>query len=702
MTDISVVLPVLNGERYLKEVLAALEAEVGAEILVIDSGSRDRSVEIARSAGAEVVEVAPEEFGHGRTRNLGAELTKGELICFLTQDATPVEGWLDAYREAFRVDPRVGAAFGPHLPRPGTSPMIARELTEFFARFSPDGAPVVQHAGDDPFLSNVNACYARECWSEIRFRDIAYAEDQAFGRDVLAAGWTKVYHPSAAVLHSHDYGPIEFMRRYFDEYRGLRETTGHVERLGVRSLLRGVHTEVSADRRWMKENGANGRVARWTARSALHHTSRRLVAALGSRAPHLPKAVQRTISLERRGKSADAPVVVTGPPIGKPVPTQVGIEGYAAAMRVLRDGPVPLQDPVPGMSERDRLHVAIVIPPFKSGAGGMNTINQIVMRIERMGHTCSFWLSDPFDELGRKSASVLRQWLVDHFAPVSAPLFKGFEHWYGADVVMATGWQTVHPAMLLDGCRSRVYLVNDHEPEFYATSVESWLAEQTYSLDLYCIAASPWLRDLLIERYGASSTDFQLGVDHSNYFPRPIERRQDTVIFYARAHTPRRGVEVATEALAELKRHRPDIRVVFFGHDGRVLSPIPYEHIGIVTREELAWAYSEATVGLVLSMTNFSLIPKEMMACGLPCVELAGVSAESIFGEDGPIELADLEPDSLADAMERLLTDPELWQRRSQQGIEFVASHTWDVAAEQVERGFREALRQRESVVMEP
>ena len=222
--SVSVVVPVKDGERLLREVLDALAREAPDEVIVIDSGSRDRSVAIARDAGVRVVEIEPGEFGHGRTRNLGASLCSGELICFLTQDATPVPGWLDAFREAFTLDPRVGAAYGPHLPRPDTSPMIARELREFFATFSPDGGPVVQH--EQTFLSNVNACYARECWEQIRFRDVGYAEDQAFGADLLAAGWAKVYHPGAAVLHAHDYGPLEFMRRYFDEYRGLRGDDG--------------------------------------------------------------------------------------------------------------------------------------------------------------------------------------------------------------------------------------------------------------------------------------------------------------------------------------------------------------------------------------------------------------------------------------------------------------------------------------------
>ncbi len=67
--------------------------------------------------------------------------------------------------------------------------------------------------------------------------------------------------------------------------------------------------------------------------------------------------------------------------------------------------------------------------------------------------------------------------------------------------------------LALDHCRARAYVVNDHEPEFYASSTERVLAEDTYRHGLHCIAASPWLRDLLIDRYGTSADAFQLGVD---------------------------------------------------------------------------------------------------------------------------------------------------------------------------------------------
>jgi GT2 family glycosyltransferase/glycosyltransferase involved in cell wall biosynthesis len=704
VSRVSVVIPVKDGERYLAELLDALAREGADEVLVIDSGSRDRSLEIARAAdGVELLEIPSEEFGHGRTRNLGAERTSGELICFLTQDATPAPGWLAAIRAGFALDARVGAVFGPHLAREDTSPMIARELEGFFAGFAAaDGGPALQGPGDEPFLSNVNAAYRRDCWEQIRFRDVPYAEDQAFGRDLLAAGWLKAYHPGAAVLHAHDYGALEFMRRYFDEYRGLRATTGHVEAFHPVRALRTVRAETAADLRWLKQRGAPaGERARWAARASVHHGSRRVFSALGSRADRLPAGVRERLSLERRGDAA-APVLDPAglpgaPPRGRAIAAQVTEDIYPEAARVLREGPAPLLDPLPGMADRERLRLALVVPPWRRGSGGHNTLFQLLSRLERRGHVCSVWVSDLHDETAGRWPAVLREEINEWFAPFAGPVYKGFAEWHGADVAIATGWQTVHPALLLDGCRARAYVVNDHEPEFFATSTESRLAEDTYRHGMHCIAASPWLRDLVAERYGASADAFQLGVDHAIYAPRAdVARRRDTVVYYARHSTDRRAVPIGLMALAELHRRRPDTRIVLFGTDQPPRTSFPYEHCDVLSGPQLAALYNEATVGLCLSLTNFSLMPKEMLACGLPCVELAGVSAESIFGEDGPLALAPLDPVELARTIERLLDDLAEWERRSRAGLDFVASHTWDVATDEVEAGLRHALRERE------
>jgi glycosyltransferase involved in cell wall biosynthesis len=168
------------------------------------------------------------------------------------------------------------------------------------------------------------------------------------------------------------------------------------------------------------------------------------------------------------------------------------------------------------------------------------------------------------------------------------------------------------------------------------------------------------------------------------------------VVFYARDYTQRRAVPLGVLALQELHARRPDLRFVHFGQREHLPQPFPYENLGIAAPEHLAWAYSEGTVGLCLSLTNYSLIPQEMMACGMPCVDLTGLSAEAEFGRDGPVELAAADPGSLADAIASLLDDRSRWQRRSAAGLEWAASASWEDAARQVERGLREALRERE------
>jgi glycosyltransferase involved in cell wall biosynthesis len=227
-------------------------------------------------------------------------------------------------------------------------------------------------------------------------------------------------------------------------------------------------------------------------------------------------------------------------------------------------------------------------------------------------------------------------------------------------------------------------------------------AARTYELGLYGIAAGRWLRDLLAREHGQRGTWFRLGVGGEVYRPRPVERRRDTVIFYARESTPRRAVPLGCLALAELHRRRPATRVVLFGDTEAIGLSVPHRRLGVVSPEALSRHYSEATVGLCLSLTNYSLIPQEMMACGLPCVDLAGGSTEAELGRDSGVELAAPDPVALADALERLLTDEARWRRRSTEGLVHTESASWDVAAKQVEAGLRQALREREQALTQP
>jgi len=700
VTRTSVVIPVKDGGQLLSDVLEATARERPDELIVVDSGSSDDSVRMAREADATVIEIPPSEFGHGRTRNLAAAKATGDIICFITQDASPVPGWLAAYVDAFERNERIGAAFGQHLSRDDTSPMIARELEGFFAGFNSDGEVTTQASTDEDgwhpgFLSNANAAYRRKVLLEIGFRDLAYSEDQAFAEDLFAAGWLKAYVPAASVVHAHDFPFTQFMRRYFDEYRGLNEAVGHVEAAAPRAAAQTVRSQLAQDVAWMKANEYSvGEQAMWIPRAAAHHGGRHLAAVAGSRANRLPAIVQRAMSLEGRGEERADPARQSAIKT-EPVAPLRRTELFSEVLDLEHNGVAELLAPVPGMSEKERLHVAVVIPPFRKGSGGHDTIFRIFRHIEQMGHTVSIWLSDPLGRMHNEWPAVVRKRIREEFVDLDAPVYKGFDDWFGADVALATSWETVYPMLELPGCRARAYFVQDHEPEFFATSAESVWAQNSYRQGLFAICASPWLAEMMRDEYGAQASVFHLGVDAAMYYPRPVPRRRDTIAYYGRATTPRRAVSLGMLALAELNRRR-DARIVIYGDPLPPESTFPFENLGIATQEELALLYSEATVGLCLSVTNYSRAPQEMMACGLPCIDLAGFSAESVFGEDGPVELSEFSPVAIADHIERLIDDQELWERRSVKGLDFAAQHSWDAAALEVEQGLRAALRARE------
>jgi glycosyltransferase involved in cell wall biosynthesis len=294
----SVAIPVRNGAADLPGVLDAIRAqrvEGEIELVVVDSGSTDGSAELCERAGARVERIAREEFSHGGTRNRLMELTRSERVAFLTQDAVPAhDGWLAALLEGFAGED-VGLVCGPYLPRPDASPMVKRELEEWFATIpavvrGPLGD--VAQPGPDTFFSSANGVVSRAAWKRVPFRVVPYAEDQRLAVDMLNAGYAKAYVPGAGVVHSHDYPPLERFRRWFDEFRALREVYDFRAPLAPRPVLGRIRLEVARDR------AAAGDLIVWE--SLCYHTLRALGAGLGTRADRLPASVRRWCSLERR------------------------------------------------------------------------------------------------------------------------------------------------------------------------------------------------------------------------------------------------------------------------------------------------------------------------------------------------------------------------------------------------------------------
>ena len=698
---VTVAIPTLNGAETLDAVLSAVgsqQVDADVELLLVDSGSTDGSLRTASKHGATIHSIPSSQYSHGGTRNLIMRLARGEHVAFLTQDAIPAhDTWLAALLEGFEAAPNVAAVFGPHLPRPGASHMIRRELAQHFAIWGDEGIDVqrldrsprgmAQYRADPgrlTFLSDVNCCLARSAWEKVPFREVPYAEDQLLGRQLIEAGYAKVFHPRAQVLHSHDYRPITFVRRYFDEYRGLREVLGYREPRGLVQTLRSVRAQAAADRRWLVENGAQGLALRRAhAVSIRHYGLRQAGAILGSRADRLPARLRGLLSLEGRATFAEHPVTISATEVShfsrRPVATAEDWD-WDFVRRSFPRRPISLA-PSTGRPT-GRLTIAWVVPPWGIGSGGHMTIFRLVRELERLGHQCAIYLFDPF-RLEHRPAHELRAEIWAHFMPINAPVFVGLDDFDSADVVLATNWWTAYAVRDLPRCLEKAYLVQDYEPAFHATSAQSLWAEETYRMGLRCLAFTPWLVDILKERFDADASWFEFGTDTKTYrFFAYEDRLPEVVAVYARRETERRAVELAFAGLATLLERRPSVHVVLFGSAGPARLPFHCDDLGIVPPRELADLYRQASVGVSLSLTNLSLVSLEMMASGLPLVELDSPNVRSVLGESGELGLlAEPTPDAIAMMIERALDDRLGMADQARRARAYVEARPWRVAA---------------------
>jgi rhamnosyltransferase len=222
MIEISILIPTKNGAEYFEACLAAVYSQKGTrpfEVIVVDSGSVDATLEIAQRYPVRIERISPEAFHHARTRNYAAGLAKGEFLVFLSQDAIPAsDTWLGAMISNFS-DRSVGAAYGRQVPKPGSTRERQEVLDLVYG-----GERVVKdpHRGKGCgfryyHFSSVNSAIRREVWQATRFPDdLKVYEDLGIAKRILDAGWQIVYEPQAAVYHSHNHTTVGLFKRYFD------------------------------------------------------------------------------------------------------------------------------------------------------------------------------------------------------------------------------------------------------------------------------------------------------------------------------------------------------------------------------------------------------------------------------------------------------------------------------------------------------
>lgn len=337
-----------------------------------------------------------------------------------------------------------------------------------------------------------------------------------------------------------------------------------------------------------------------------------------------------------------------------------------------------------------KLVINWIIPDFFIGSGGHFNIFRAIMFLESFGHTCNIYI---YGGTHFGTAKDAKKIIEENFFKLKASVYDSCDELTDSDALVATSWETAYKVHEKSNTRSKYYFVQDFEPIFFPMGSQYIFAENTYKLGFNCITAGKWLTQKMHE-YGNKSTYYELAYDHDIYNVKNARKRKKQILYYARQMTPRRGFEIAVLALEQVKRKHPEVEIIFIGQKDSPKLTFEYTNGGVLTHEELANLYRESMLGISLSLTNYSLLPQEMMACGLPVVEADGENTRSVFGENNDfITLSELNPRDMAETINSLIEEDDERNRLANNALKHVEGLSWESSARIIEKAIKDGLK---------
>jgi glycosyltransferase involved in cell wall biosynthesis len=350
---------------------------------------------------------------------------------------------------------------------------------------------------------------------------------------------------------------------------------------------------------------------------------------------------------------------------------------------------------VHGRFDPTRLQVHWVVPPIQIDSVVHLNIFRMVHLLELCGHECFVWLDGGASQ---GSAADYYDVIVKHFSSIRAAVSfvaDGFAH-AGGDIVFATAWQTVAKVRAATGFRERAYFVQDFEPAGVSGGADSLAIEATYQQDLACICAGPWLAAKLADEYGSWARHFHHAHDEAVYLPPSAAPASNDVARIAvHVGSPRRGIELVFLALERLAAEGVALQVAFFGADfDATRAPFAATMHGELDGPARARLYRNCDLGICFSTERVASMPQDMMACGLPVLDLDCRSTRATFPA-GTITLSRGGPIAIAQDIKALLADASRRARQADCAASWVRDFSWEKSGRMVEAALIERLIER-------
>ena len=241
---VSIVFRALNEEKWFEKALLACKDQhldsIDVELILVDSGSTDRTIEIAESHGCRIIHIKKSDFTFGRSLNYGCEAATGEFLVFISAHCIPTHEWWLANLIAPLHKKIADYTYGRQ---------VGHKVTRFsehqiFSQYFPDHDKMPQ---GDCFINNANAAIRKNTWETYRFDEEATGlEDMILAKALIRNGGRIAYVADAPVYHIHEETFAQTRRRYYREALTLREIMPEVQ-LNFGDFLRYVTAAVFHD-----------------------------------------------------------------------------------------------------------------------------------------------------------------------------------------------------------------------------------------------------------------------------------------------------------------------------------------------------------------------------------------------------------------------------------------------------------------------
>ena len=314
--------------------------------------------------------------------------------------------------------------------------------------------------------------------------------------------------------------------------------------------------------------------------------------------------------------------------------------------------------------------IAWVMPHPGKGSGGHRTIIQNVNALIRAGYECDIFV----EEDGVSTSEMVRQKINEWYEPCTAGVYVGFKFEKDYDLLFATGWQTIEFVKKLPA-KKKAYFIQDYEPWFFPMGDQYLITENSYKYGFLPVTIGKWLAHKMEQEFNTPAEYFDFGADLNVYKPLENVEKENAICYVYQPEKPRRCDYIGLKALKLVKAMRPEVKIYLYGSE-QVTRPIDFEceNLHIIPVEKCNELYNKCKVGICMSASNPSRIPFEMMAAGLPVVELYKENNLYDLPDEGVL-LADTTPEAIASAVVNLLDHPEEAKKMSEFGINYMKGY---------------------------